>query len=799
MSEQLPTPSPWSGGLNIPGEGPVPVFRPDEPMGSEPEEEGGPNLRRYLDAVLRYKWAILGVVLLGTTLGVLVARRLKPEYTAQATIWIEVGRNDQSGPIRTGGLLESSAWVDLLRSYIVLDHVVRSERLFLDYREPSDSAVFRGFELMERFRPGDYRLELSEDGRTYELKADRGFVLEQGSVGDSIGVELGFLWLPPAGRMGRDRTIEFAVLTPRDASTRLSDQLQTRLPREFGNFMRLELSGTDAARLSRTLNGLTDRYVEVAAELKRSKLDELTAILEEQLLYAQQRLAQAETDLQGFRVQTITLPTESNPVTPGLAETQDPVFDNYFSMRIEREELERDRRAIEAALAAQAEGVVPPERLWAIASVQRSSDLRQALTELTEKQSELRVLRTQYTDEHVQVQRLQTEVETLENRAIPSGARAVISQIEQRMSVLDDLIDSTSSELQSIPPRMIEEARLRRQVTIAENLYTDLQSRYESARLAAVSSIPDVRILDRATVPNSPTNPDAKPRAMAMAFLMSLGAAIAGAILLDRMDRRVRYPEQVTRDIGLPILSAIPMAAGNGENEEQTEQVVEAFRELRLSLTHAYGTAGPVVITVTSPGSGDGKSFVSSNLALAFADQGHRTLLLDGDIRRGSLHNVLGGDRTPGLTDFLAGTVSEESLIQHTEYPNVDFIGSGTWRRTGPELLGSPTMHQFITRLRSRYSVVIVDSAPLGAGVDAFVLGTMTGNMLMVLRTGTTDRELAGAKLEVLTRLPIRILGAALNAVPSRGAYRYYSYLSNYQLPPGTPESAGADTTPASV
>jgi Mrp family chromosome partitioning ATPase len=93
-------------------------------------------------------------------------------------------------------------------------------------------------------------------------------------------------------------------------------------------------------------------------------------------------------------------------------------------------------------------------------------------------------------------------------------------------------------------------------------------------------------------------------------------------------------------------------------------------------------------------------------------------------------------------------------------------------------------MRNLLAAMKPRYNVIIVDSSPLGAGVDPFVLGTLTGNIVMVMRTGATDRELAGVKLDALQRLPIRILGAVLNAVPARGSYKYYSYISSYQLPP---------------
>ena len=794
MSENLPIRPDPDPGLPAAPVGPL-TYAADGFGGPDHGANKGADIGRYVSAILRYKWAIVGVVAAGLAVGVFLAQRVRPTYTAQATIWIETASRTSvdDGPIQSEELLESSAWEALLRTYVVLDHVVREQRLYLDYGDPADSVLFGRFGLQERFLPGFYTLKVSEDGHRWELVGEGGMRVDAGASGDSIGRPAGFAWQPPATALQPEREVSFMVSTPRDAAIRLEQALRVTLPERYGNFMTVELPGSNPNRIASTLNALADRYVEVAADLKRAKLDELTAILEEQLALAERNMSEAEMELEAFRVQTITLPSESSsPVTPGLESTRDPAFESFFALRTDREQLRRDQLAIASALEAQASsGETPVERLWPIDAVQQCTVLRQALEDLTEKQAELRALRSRFTDEHAEVRRLSSEVEALETVAVPRLARALLTQLAEAERALTNLIDSASEELREIPPRMIEEARLQRHMDISETLHEEVQSRYEAARLAAVSSVPDVRVLDQAAVPHQPTNPAAKTQMLLMALLGSFGLAIGGALLLDRFDRRVRYPQQVTTEIGLPILGAVQMAPPH--DGDQTDQVVEAFRELRLSILHAYGAAGPVVLTVTSPGIGDGKSFVSSNLALAFADLGYRTLLIDGDIRRGTLHNVLGRTRKPGLTDYLAGETTVPKLVQTTEYPNVNFIGAGAWRRSGPELLASPKMRALLADMRSQYQVIIFDSSPLGAGVDPFVLGTVTGNLLMVLRTGATDRELAGAKLGAIARLPIRVLGAVLNAVPARGAYKYYSYISSYQLPP---DEVGATEVP---
>jgi len=158
-------------------------------------------------------------------------------------------------------------------------------------------------------------------------------------------------------------------------------------------------------------------------------------------------------------------------------------------------------------------------------------------------------------------------------------------------------------------------------------------------------------------------------------------------------------------------------------------------------------------------------------------------LLVDADLRRGALHRVLNLRRQPGLTDFLAGDVARAPVLQTTSHPRLDFIAGGTRRRDAPELLGSPAMADLVTGLRSTYDAIVLDTAPLGAGVDALALAKLAGNLLMVLRLGRTDRELAEAKLEILRRLPLRLLGAVLNDVRDESEYRAYAYyMDGYAL-----------------
>jgi capsular exopolysaccharide synthesis family protein len=330
--------------------------------------------------------------------------------------------------------------------------------------------------------------------------------------------------------------------------------------------------------------------------------------------------------------------------------------------------------------------------------------------------------------------------------------------------------------LKAIPSRTIEEARLARQVAASENLYSVLKARYEEVSLAEAQTSPDLSVLDFAVPPTHPNSNDG-PRLLLLAIVASIGVAVGIALLHDRMDRRFRYPEQATHELGLTIAGTVPRLRASRSGQFQVElmsQVVESFRTLRLAVRYEFPPNAPVVLSVSSPSAHDGKSLVSSNLAIAFAAAGHRTLLIDGDVRRGALHGTFDIPVTPGLVEYLSSGVGIDTVVKSTATENLFLLPRGTRANRAPELLVSDQMAALIQIARQKFDVVIIDSPPFIAGVDAYALAAAAGNILVVLRQGVSDRKLAAAKMSIVDRLPIRFLGAVINGVSAGGMYKYY-------------------------
>lgn len=748
-----------------------------DPFGRHSDESL--DWRRYLHAVRRYRWLILGLAVLGIAGGMVASRFLPPRYEVQATLWIQTeprAAGTNRGPIGSEQLLPPAASVDLLKSFVVLDDVVRERRRYL-ITDPKNNKALESFTVAEEYRPGAYVLEIDRAGRTYRLSAAKGPELEHGTIGDSIGRSLGFRWSPPASVLPAGGEIAFTLRPIRDAASGLATGLNAAID-QSGNFLRVSMTSANPAGAAATVNAVVRRYVDVATELKRAKLTELSRLLSEQLEAAASNLKKAETALATFGSRTITLApdvgTGTAPQTGTPAGPPAPRGD-YYGMKIEDDQLRRDADAINQVLAQN-----NVDGLSMIGAVQQSPDLSSALKELTTKRAELRALRERYTDEHPTVQRALTDIQDLEQRTIPGLARALVQQINSRQQVLAPQLASGGRKLQAVPQRAVEDARLRRDVEIAATLYTGVQQRFNEARLAEASSTADVRILDLAVPPESPVG-DAAHRLLILGLIAGLALGVLGAVILDHFDPRVRNLNQITHELGLPILGALPHVKNRnaGVEDPQVAIMQDAMRTIRLNILHAHGLAGPLFITVTSPGIGDGKSFVSRNLAIACAQAGQRTLLIDGDARRGVLNRALRVQRKPGLTDFLSDKTPFESVLQATSHQGLHFIGAGSRLRESPELLGSQRMVELVMRVRGGYDAVVIDSPPLGAGVDACTLGTLTGAMVLVLRTGATNLDIARMHLTMLNRLPIRLLGVVLNDVQPGGMYGYY-YLAGY-------------------
>jgi capsular exopolysaccharide synthesis family protein len=768
---------------------------------------GGPRtspITRYLSTLRRFKWLVLVFTLLGLGGGFLVSRMRPESYVVKASMLLAMPVGDD-GPIAAGAVLGGEQWQKFMRSYRSLEPVARMHRLYLIGPKrlggpplpngPSgpDAALLSDFEPGPSYQPGNYEFKISDDGKGWELTNLKTSRKVKGAVGDSVGKDFGFAWLPQIESRWHGKTFAFDAVTLREAADNIDQRLKINIDWRGARFVLLTLEGQESEKTAATLNSLLKEYESTAAIMKRVNLTAEAGVVDTQLAGAYERLRRAEAALLSFQTGSITKPRMELPVTPGLQSTSPQGYTTFISKRESAEALRRDRRDLQEALGRAQGGEIAVDLFYAIPSVASSTELKQVLGDLVATETQLRTARAQgYSDDCkacgvtggvvYNLPDLIRRVREIRAQTLPTYAQAVLRRIDGDIARLDNEVAAAGRELQGIPSRTIEENRLTREVDIATSTYKSLTDRSENARLREASAIGDLSIYDPAVAPLLPTK-NRRPVIIAMGLLGGLAAGLALAFLLDLTDKRVRYADQITSGLGLTILGVVPeirRAKGETPSAEEAAQVIEAFRTIRLNLSHTMGE-GRGVLTISSPSPGDGKSLVASNLALSFAESGYRTLLIDGDTRRGELHRTFGQERRPGLLDHLTGELEMNDLLRKTSHPMLTLITAGSRKRNGPELLGGVAMRDLVTAMRERFDVVIVDSPPLGAGIDPFVLATLTGNMILVMRSGATERDLAEAKLQIVDQLPIRLIGAVLNDVRSSASeYKYYSYSYGY-------------------
>jgi polysaccharide biosynthesis transport protein len=569
------------------------------------------------------------------------------------------------------------------------------------------------------------------------------------------------------------RQVALLVLGREAAISRLIAGLRVK-PRLRTDIVDVSYSAPDPSRAQEVVNRVVDVFRAASAEAAQQQSKLRREFLEAQLKVNDSLLADARQALTAFQQRARPYGAGASPA--GQSELP--------GVELERQQLLAERRTDQALLTALRDSSTSRKAIQTALStpgVAASPAVTQLNTQLFQYEMTRDSLASR-SKAHPDLPRLNLLIASTEAnllRALQAGVQGAIASLDGRIAAIDDLRAHWAGGLQ----HEAEEARLKERVDNARRVADELRIEYQKAGIAEAVTVGQVEIVDHAIRPARPAGLSVAEE-LALGLLVGLVLGTGGAFAADHLGRSIARRVQVEH-LGIPVLGVVPRCGRDPDKNgpKNPDAVIEAFRGIRLNLLNAYGTAGQFVLAVTSPGSGDGKSFVSSNLALAFAYANHRTLLIDADLRRGALHRLLKLRRQPGLTDLLVGDGAPEQFLQRTSYPSVDFLASGSRRRDAPELLGSPRMADLVTKLRARYGVIVVDTPPLGAGVDALVVATLAGSVLMVVRLGRTDRDVAEAKVDTLRPLPSRLLGAVLNDVREDSEYHAYRYyLDGYEL-----------------
>jgi capsular exopolysaccharide synthesis family protein len=264
-------------------------------------------------------------------------------------------------------------------------------------------------------------------------------------------------------------------------------------------------------------------------------------------------------------------------------------------------------------------------------------------------------------------------------------------------------------------------------------------------------------------------------------IVVGLIVGISLAFFIEYLDTSVKTIDDVERALQAPVLGVIPQNIGNLLEEGAETPHAEAYRVLRTNILFSRKNENWNTISVLSGGAGEGKSTTLFNLAVVFAQNGQKVLVVDSDLRRPSIHRLLHLQNTIGLTDFLLKQRGLDEIIQKTKMPTLDFIASGKLPSSSMSILGSPQMKETIQELKRRYEYIFFDSPPLLGVSDASILASEMDMVLQVIQYRRYPQPMTIRAKQMILKVGGNLVGIVLNNINMSQDESYYYYSGYYE------------------
>ena len=599
------------------------------------------------------------------------------------------------------------------------------------------------------------------------------------------------------------------------------------IPRERTSMLIIRVTAYDPVFAAEFANAIAEEYLEFKAEERMTTAQSTVISLTQQANRIREELQRAEARVTAFErenrivaiaqrgnvaadnlaslsaraagIRTEKLLLEAQQ--PLLAESSDEVILSMLSSPMAP--MASGRRSTMATLGAESENPVPwgegeeltrgPESLLEMGIISRPSWM-----ELSRRKSrleaELQQLRTRFRDAHPQVQQVLRQIEETE-RNLDVELQFALRQYYSDLEALDIRYRAAKraemaweDEAIAMDRKAKEYETLQRSVDRLRNLYSTVFNRLKEVDITIGIEPETIQILDRARAPTSATSP-LQVNNLFLAGLIGLGIGLGLVFGLEFIDDSIRYPDEVTKGLGLPFFGVIPSANWDPgdlrshmlSNLDQKSGLAEAYRNVRSSFLFSGPKEDRRVIVVTSAVPKEGKTTSCLNLGVSLAQAGSRVLLIDGDMRRGELHKFFGLAGGRGLSDLLTGQAKPESVIQRTGIPNLDMIPTGPFPPNPAELMLRPELKNLLDFAKRSYDQILFDCPPIMAVSEAGILASQVDGVVFVVWAGQTSRRLCQLSVQVLRERGANVLGCVLNNLEfGRVGYYYYSTYYGY-------------------
>jgi capsular exopolysaccharide synthesis family protein len=702
----------------------------------EPPEQPAVPLAHYLWILRRHRWTIIAFVFACVTATLIVSARLTPIYESTVTVDIDrqmpsaiIGQDAARAPLNDADQFLATQ-VKLIQSDSVLRPVAQQYRLLDLEKEASDVTPAKPSEAEEDAPILLKKLKVTRPPNTYLL------LISYRSPQPHLSADV-------ANAVARSY-VEHTYSIRFKSSASLADFMEKQLEELKA---KMERSSAALAQFERELNVINP--------------EEKTSILSARLLQLNTEYTNAQTDR--VRKESAWKSVESGTLEAAQVSTQ-------------------------------------------------GENLKTLSAKLDEARQKFADTQTHYGPNHPEYRKAAVQVEEIERQMVQSRKNAA-QRVEveyhesmSRESMLQKAVAETKAEFDRLNARSFEYQALKREADADKSLYEELVRKIKEAGINAGFQNSSIRIADPARAAIRPVFPNMKLNVL-LAFLFSTLLAVGFAILTDLLDSSVRDPEQVHTLFQTDVLGSLPMVktwrrslvstlsgdssstalARRGEAavaapDRTVTGFEEAVRTLRNSILLGSFDRRLRSLMITSATPAEGKTTTAVHLAIAHAQQKHKTLLIDCDLRRPGVHSKLGINPETGLAAVLQnGMQWREKLVKLQDLDDLDILPTGFSSRRAADLIGR-RLPEILEDACNDYDLIVVDSPPILGFPEPLQMAAAVDGVVMVARAGETSRKTVGSALSTLQRVRANVVGLVLNSVTSNmsDSYRYYGYYGKY-------------------
>lgn len=760
-------------------------------QGQNDFQEKEVSLQDYLRIIYRGRWIILISFLLIMVATVYFTFTSPPVYESSALLML-AGRPGQTtalfqNPFMAGNYLKVNNEIEVLKSNYLARRVVSR----MKSSAIADSLYILGF-------------------KEYQQKG-----VQFPDIVGGIKTGLKRILLGPADTsLAVIDTLDRAIVRSLKDATKVEPIRDTEA-------IRLTVSSVDPYEAAYLANIIANEYYELDLEFNLGEVVEMKDFLEEQLEGIEKDLTKSEEALTEFQKRggVYVLDETAKALIDQLSTFEATYYTSLADLQVSRQKLENQQNMLNE------------REQWIVGETINTTNplinqLRMAIAEMEAEKITVMTIQGLAAD-HEAIGEMDKRIDDLKNKLFREAQNLTslgLSPIEQSQISLDllsrvlfnnvevisleekskeykKLVNQYADELNKLPQRSLEFARLDRERQVNEKYYILMKTKFQESRITEASRISNVRIVDPAVPSERPVKPKKKMNLL-LGIFMGLGLGVGIAFVKEYLDHTVRSSEDLQK-LGLTTISIVPridiksalekiQQDGKVDDEEYAlksrlishydpkSTVAEAYRTLRTNIQFMSPDKPLRSMVVSSGGPGDGKSTTVANIAIAFANLEKKVLLIDADLRKPILHKVFDVPRGPGLTHRLVQDLNDQDVIRETQVPNLYLVTCGDVPPNPSELLASQKLKDFIARMKAEYDVVLLDSPPIIAVTDASILSTLTDAIMLVVNSGKTDQRVLKRSIDLLSQVNTNLIGAVLNGVNISAGYDSYYYYYHY-------------------